>query len=228
MGWPQIIAAVASVALQKAATDKQQSQQKSLADQMTQYRLKKSDESTAATNKFLDTQRPEARAATTANAQQELAQGLDQSIGAAQAFEKPQNFAGKVTSDYTNRAATDEATLSSRLKTLVGNLSVMGAPARRDFDTSLKFGDAAGTVAGANKAADAVSDRYTTAINNVQPDPFLSFASQLAQGYGMATAGGGGATPFNVTGTGLKLPAGAVGSLGLKPATGSGLGLKFS
>lgn len=215
MSWPQIALAVASAALQYKSSQDQQRKQQDLADQMTQYRLSKSREGEAATNKFLASQQPEARAATNTAAEQAIAQGLNTSIGTAQAFEKPQNFAGKVTSDYTNRAASNEADLGNRLKTLIGNLSVIGAPAQRDFNTSLKFGDAVGSVGAANTAANNVGARYSTAIDNVQPDPYLDLAGQIAQGIGVGIAGRPKTLPIDYS----LVPGSTAPSTGLKPST---------
>lgn len=195
---PEVLAAApyifgaASTGLSLMAQQKQEKRQQSIADQMTAYKLSKARETEAATNKFLDTQVPEARAATTAAAQQEIAHSLDQSIGAAQAFEKPETFAGKVSPDYTSRKAANDATLSTRLRSIVNNLSTMGAPARRDFDTQLKLGQASGDVASANSAVNSVSpyfDREFERVGKEGPDPFLDFASQLAAGVGVGLAG---------------------------------------
>lgn len=185
---PTLLSVGSTVMQHMSQRDKQKRQSK-LADDMERYRMMKAREGEAAANKFLETQQPEARAATNAAAKEELQRGFEDSLGTAVAFEKPQNFAGKVTQDYSTRAGANQADLGSRLKSLIGNLATIGTPARRDFDTSLKYSDAAATLGAANQAADNVSQRYAQAIDQVRPDPFLNFASQLAKGGAIGLAG---------------------------------------
>lgn len=198
MGWPQIIAMAASVALQAKASHDAERKQDNLANQMTMYRMKKSQEGEAATKKFLETQTPQARAAENTAAANELHNSLDQSIGTAQAFETPHNFAGKVSDDYTRRAASNDQALGLKLKNLVNNLAAIGAPERRDFDTKLKLAQASGDVSAANSAAETVSGRFTDAMGNVRPDPFLTMGGQILAGYARSKP----KVPVIYTGTG--------------------------
>lgn len=183
-----IAGSVASAALQAKAASDQADKQQSLVDQMTQYKLQKSAEGQAATSKFLDTQDPAQRQAAVASTQQGIASNLQNSVKAAQQYQTPQNFAGKVSGDYTQRAASDAGTVADRLKRSIDQLSTIGAPAQTDLQRSLQLGQASTGVAGANSAAANVGNAFDTGINNVRPDPFLTLAAQIAGGAGKGLA----------------------------------------
>lgn len=188
---------VGSAALQSRAAEKQAKRQQELADQMNSYRLMKAREGEAATTKFLDTEAPEQRAVEMSATQGALASNLEKSVGAQQAFETPQNFAGKVSEGYGQRVASNEAATSDRLKRSIQQLAAIGAPGQRDLTRSLRLGEAAGGVGSANSAAGNVSNSYLTGINNTGADPFLMLASQLAAGAGRGVALKKGGVPSN-------------------------------
>jgi hypothetical protein len=197
----------ASAAISNQAQKKQEARQKQLIESMNAYKLQKSREGEAATSKFLASESPEAHAAEAVSSRDALAQNLNQAVGAQQAFETPQNFAGKVSTDYTNRVASNESTTAARLKRSIDQLAGIGAPGQSALGTSLRFGEAAGGVSAANSAANTVGGAYTDAAGNVRQDPYLLLASQIVKGAGQGYALRG-LTGTGVLGSGVPTSAG--------------------
>lgn len=209
---------VASTLLQGAAQSSAARRQKNIVDAMSAYRSQKAGEGQQAINNFLQTIQPGAKDAERTQVQDELRTGLDNSVGAVQKFQAPQQIAGKVSDDFDARTASNNATVSDRIKRAVDQLSIIGAPAEQGMREARRYGVTAGEVDATNSAANNVGARYQDALQTVRPDPFLSLASQLTQGAALAKAGGvfGAKTsPFTFApvltggGLGLKMPAGA-------------------
>lgn len=189
---PLTIAMMAgSTIMQGMAQRSAEKRQKSLSDAMTVYRMQKAGESQEQISKFLETIQPGAKEGERAQVIDELSQGLSDSVGAVRKFEAPQQIAGKVSDDYLNRRASNDASTGETIKRAIEQLSVIGAPGQTDMREARRYGQAATGVQSANQAANNVSGYYQQAIGNVRPDPFLSLGSQVAAGLGMASAMGG-------------------------------------
>lgn len=187
---------VASTALQGMQQRSVEKRQRNLADAMGAYRAQKAGEGRAAINQFLDTIQPGAKDSERTAIVKELEGSLSDSVGAVRRFEAPQNIAGKVSPDYEARRASNDQTLTETLKRAIGQLSVIGAPGQQGMREATRYGRTAGEVDAANTASNNVSAHYMQGIQSQAPNPFLSLASQLAQGasFGRAMLGGA-ATP---------------------------------
>jgi hypothetical protein len=180
----------ASFGAQQLAQSDVAGRQKRLLNAMTQYRTQRAANAQQEVEKFLDQQTPEARAAQNTSVQNELQTGLQDSVGAVQKFQQPTFTAGKLSSDYTNRVASNQATTADRIKAAISQLAGIGAPSEVGQVNARRYGQAATEVDAQQRAGVNVGARYQDAIANQRPDPFLSFASQLLQGASMASAGG--------------------------------------
>lgn len=189
-GWIAVAAAVASAVMSQQAQSGMEKRQKKLAEAMSNYQLSKSQESQAAIKGFTDTIQPDAKAAERTDINAELEQGLDSSVGAVRKFEAPQQIAGKVSDDFTQRTASNQGTVADRIRRAVQQLSIIGTPAEQGLRESRRLGVAAGTVDGANSAANNVGAAYMRGIQLQRPNPALSFGSQIFGG--LSRAGGGG------------------------------------
>lgn len=169
---------------EKRTTDRQNR----LADAMTNYRLGKSSESRAAIDKYLEKETPQARGEENTAVQSELAKAFASADPGT--FETPEAFAGRVSPDYTASRAAGKARTDERLRRSIDQLSRIGTPGRRALAESSRYGSAATDVDLANRSSANVSSAYANAINTARPDPFLSFASDLMLGLGLAGAGG--------------------------------------
>lgn len=222
MAWwvPYAMMAVSAVA-QGAAQNKADKRKQSLADQMGVFRSKKAEEGRAAIERFLKGVEPEARQEQTGKIQAELEQGLKESIGETMAFEKPDNFAGKVTDDYRRVRAAGQQRTDERLRRAIEQLKVIGTPRERAFQDAFRYGNAAREVGATTGASERVSREYARAIDQVQQDRFLSIASQLAQGLGMGMALKSSPAPEIA-----PIPEVGEGGLGMKLQTRPALGLR--
>jgi hypothetical protein len=190
--------------------------QERLSNAMADYSRTKYGEGRDAINQFLQTIQPQAKADERQQLTDELATGLNQSVSAARAVETPQTVAGAVSPDYQARVASNDADLTSRLKRAVSQLSIIGAPAQQGLAEARRFGVAGGEVDASNTAANNVGAAYNKGIELQRPNSFLTLASQIMKGVGLAR-GIGGFAP--------ALSAGAVMGSGLNPSAG-GIGLK--
>lgn len=143
--------------------------QKLIASQMGEYQTGKAKEGQASIEDFIKAIAPERRAADASDVTDELGAGLRQSVGAAQAFEKPDNFAGKVTDNYTNRVASNAAAVKDRLAKAMQQLAVIGSPAERNLRTQFRFGDTASAVDAANSAIGSSGRAFQGSIANQRP-----------------------------------------------------------
>lgn len=211
-----IAATGVSTLMQMSAQRSAAKKQNALANEMTAYRSEQAAKSRTAIEQFLNQQNPELRAQEKTQVTDELRTGLDQSVGAVKRFEPQQVIAGKVSDEYAGRQASNEAALGDRVRRAIEQLSGIGAPGEVGMREARRFGQTATGVDANNRAAANVSGRYMDAIGNVRPDPFLTFASQLVQGAGIA-AGSGAFSPKPASPAyGLQtLP---IGGLGLKPS----------
>lgn len=210
-----IAASVVGSGMQMMAQNSAAKKQKNLADQMSAYRSERSAKSREAIEGFLNQQTPEIRGQEKVQVSDELRKGLTDSVGAVQRFEAPQAIAGKVSGEYTDRRAGNESALGDRVRQAIEQLTGIGAPGEMGMREARRFGHTATGVDANTRAAANVGSRYQDAISNVRPDPFLSFASQLVSGVGMAA------------GMGAFSPKAAAPAFGLQtmPSSG-GLGLR--
>lgn len=180
----------ASALMQGMAQQSATKKQRALADQMAQYRSEQAAKSRAAIEQFLEQQTPEIKAQERSQVTDELRAGLQDSVGAVQRFEAPQVIAGKVSPEYQDRRTSNEAAVGDRVRKAIEQLTGIGTQGELGMREARRFGQTSSGIDANNRAAGNVSMRYSDAINQVRPDPFLSFAAQLAQGVGMAAAGG--------------------------------------
>src|SRR3972149_6195359 len=138
--------------------------QKRIIDAMQQYQTGKAKQGQKSIEDFLQTITPERRAAESADTRQELQRGLEQSVGATQAYEKPDNFSGKVSDAYSARRAEGDAATKERVRKAMEQLAVIGSPAEQGLRQQFRFGRAAGDVDAANAAIRNVTPAYEGAI----------------------------------------------------------------
>lgn len=171
--------------LQFAANREQQRRRQALANQMQAYQALKAREGNAVTSGYIEAQNPSARAAETESVRAELERGLKESMGTAQAFERPE-AAGKQSVRYMNTRALGNAEVETRLRSALENLARMNAPGERQLIDARRFNDAATTLNAAGTASRNVGDAYKFGINAAQPNKFLQFAGEVATGLGLA------------------------------------------
>lgn len=181
--------AVANLASQKELDERR----RKILDRMEEFQTGKARQSERSIDDFINAIDPARRAVQNADIRSELQQGLDKSVGAAQALAKPDNFEGRVTDNYTTRRAANDATTTERLKRAMAQLAVIGTPAERSLTTGFALGDAASGVDAANSAIRRTTSAYNTALNGQRPDAFLTFASDALGGMSRASASRGAA-----------------------------------
>lgn len=174
--------------LQMMSQQSAMKKQRALGDQMTAYRSERAAQSRAAIEPFLNSLNPEQRAAERTAVADELRTGLTDSVGAVQKFQAPQAIAGKVSNDFADRTATNQASTADRIKSAIEQLTGIGAQGELGLREARRFAQAGSNVAANAQAAGNVSGRYEDAMNNVRPDPFLNYASQVTQGAGQGYA----------------------------------------
>jgi hypothetical protein len=182
---PYILAGASAVASQRANTDLEE-RRRAIAQQMEDYQRGKAVKGEDAIQRFIDAVNPARRAADSSDIRAELQQGLEKSVGAAQALAKPDNFEGKVSENYLTRRASNDATTAERLRRAMQQLAIIGTPAERNLRTGFALSDSASDVDSANAAINASTPAYTRAINSLRPDRGLSLASQALGGASMA------------------------------------------
>lgn len=163
--------------------------QKKIIDAMRQFQVGKAQQGQRAISDYLDTITPEKRIAEKNAATSELEQGLRQSVGATQAYETPQNFAGKLSESYKTRAAEGSAATAERIGRAMKQLAVIGTPQEQQQTQGIRFGRAATDVDAANSAIRGVTPAYEGAISRVRPNPWDSFFAQALGGASNAYAG---------------------------------------
>jgi hypothetical protein len=214
---PITIALIAGgTALQGYAQNKAQKKQESLADQMALFQSKKAGEGRESIERFLKGVTPEARRAEAEGVRTELERGLGESVGTASAFEKPENFAGKISPEYAAVRATGQGRTDERLKRAMAQLSAINTPGQQALAESMRYGRSAGDVDAANAASQNVGRSYLQAIDQVRPDPFLTMVGQIMSGVGAS----GALSPLPAPD-----PSAASTALGLKAPTGPALGI---
>lgn len=170
--------------LQNQAQSDSADRQRNIAAQMGGYDKTQSAAALDATNKYLGTITPEARTQDLASAQGSIADRLGKGVSDVQGFEKGKDFAGKVSPSYTASAAAGDASNADRVKRLISNLSVIGAPGAVNMADASRYNVAAANVGSNMDAMNAVNKDYHAAINTVQPDPLMSFLGQAAGAFG--------------------------------------------
>lgn len=189
--------ALGSAALSESSNRDVSDRQQKIIEAMRQYQVGKAQQGQKAISTYLDTITPEKRIAEKNAATGELAQGLRQSVDATKAYETPQNFAGKVSEAYKNRATADTAATSDRISRAMQQLAVIGTPQEQQLSQGIRFGRAATDVDAANSAIRGVTPAYMGAISRVRPNPWDSFFSQALGGASNAYAGGRGGRPIS-------------------------------
>jgi hypothetical protein len=149
---------------------------------MENFQTGKAQEGQRSIERFIEAINPARRAVESSDIRGELQQGLEKSAGAASALSNQDNFAGKVSENYTGRRAANDATTAERLRRAMQQLAIIGTPAERGLRTGLALGDASGGVASANSSIGRSGRVYPQAANAQRPDPFLSFVSQALGG----------------------------------------------
>jgi len=162
--------------------------QKRIIDAMQEFQTGKARKGEAAIEKFLVESTPQARAAENQDVRSELQRGLGESVGVAQAFEKPDNFSGRVTEGYAGRSASNQAAVKERIRRAMEQLAIIGSPSERGLREQFRFGHAGGDVDAANSAIRNVVPAYHGAISQVRPNAFDTFAAQALMGAGLASA----------------------------------------
>ena len=187
---PWLVPMLASGALQFISQNDVARRQNRLQAAMDEYQRSKARESTAATERYLDTLRPESRAADVREERALAQQGLERSVGASSAFQTPNDYAGVMTPDFAGVRSVGRKVNDDRLKRAIEQLSTSGAVGGIGIRDATRFGRSASDVDAANSASRYVGSAYERDIANVRPNPLLGFASQLLSGYGTAVAGG--------------------------------------
>lgn len=185
-----LVLAGASAAVSSETQRELEGRRRAIAQRMEDYQVGKAKEGQKSIEKFIEAINPARRAAESSDIRGELQQGLDQSVGAAASLSKPDNFAGKVSENYTGRRAMNDATTSERLRRAMQQLAIIGTPAERNLRTGFSLSDAAGGVDASNAAIQSSGRAYNRAFESQRPDQFLNFVSQALGGASRASAGG--------------------------------------
>lgn len=151
-----------------------------------QYGLNQAAKSRASIDEYLARFSPEARERETADLRSEVAANLEKGMGVVQPFSAPQDFAGKVSEDYTRAKANATGAAQARVKKAMENLAVMGTPAVRAVADRPALNDASADVALANQAAARARAHYAGTMETVRPDAFTNFIGQVLRGVGQA------------------------------------------
>ncbi len=186
MSWWMVGSAVASALIQSKAQNDASDRQAGIADQMRAYNMPKSAAALDATNKYLGAIAPAQRTNDIAAAEATTAGRLNSGLADVQAFENKNNFGGKVNKAYTDSVEAGAASNADRMKKLIGNLSVIGAPGQVSLKNAGTYDASAANVGSNMDAINKVDPYYRAAINTVRPDPLLTFVAQAVQGAGMA------------------------------------------
>lgn len=159
-----------------------------LAKAMGEYKLANAGKQTSLVNKYLDGNTPAARADATMRATEEAKLGLEQSVGAAQAFAKPGEVGGKVSTAFKDAGAASADAASARNNKLIEALSKMRAPNLVQATNARRHGMAAGEIGGLKTAADTVGGAYGVDIAGVQANPWATMAGDALGGLGKGIA----------------------------------------
>jgi hypothetical protein len=198
--WVPYALVAAGTALNYQGERKAEKRRESLADAMAAFRSTKAGEGRASIEKFLSTVTPEARAQEGATERTALARGLTESVDATRGFETPQDFGGKVSTDYARVRAAGKERTDERLRRAISQLSTIGTPTQRQLNEAKRYGTAAGDVDVANSASTNVTGAYDRAIANTRTSSFSNLASQLLIGLGLGGFGAGALSAANRAG----------------------------
>lgn len=195
MSWAAVASMVASAVVQSMAQGDVERKQRSINDALTAYRKGKTGEAIAATDKYMNTITPEARAAeNAANVTQQQGEYAN-TVAGAKAYEPTKDFAGNVSSDYTNWRDAGKQRTADRVSNAVRSLGVMSAPTFNRLAEASRYGTAGAEVSGANSAINNVTPYYQQAMAMVKPDPIYNLLNTGLQAYGISSMMGGGGTP---------------------------------
>ncbi|TAK84365.1 MAG: hypothetical protein EPO20_14860 [Betaproteobacteria bacterium] len=183
---------IAGSLIKARADEKANKRKQAFADAIRQYQVGKTGEMQRATERLLEKQTPDARAAELAQLTAERAKSMDTGVGAAQAFDAPP-IAAKASSDYSaaNEAAANR--IAERTRRAIEQLAVMSAPGQQQLRHGLRFGAASGDVDAANAAIGNAARAGQTDISAVRANPWAHLAGDVmvGGGQGMLISGAG-------------------------------------
>jgi len=159
-----------------------------LAKAMGQYKLANAGQQTGIVDKYVGGDTPQARADATMRATDEAKLGLEQSVGAAQAFAKPGEVAGNTSQAFKDAGAASADAVSARNNKLIAALSTMRAPGLVNAENARRYGLAAGEVGGLKTAANTVGGAYETDMGNVVTNPWAGMTGDVLSGVGKGIA----------------------------------------
>ena len=183
--------------------------QKSIRNSMEAYQRSKTAENEAAVERLLAKQTPDARGAELAQVTADNAKSMQDTVGAAQAFNQP-GIAGNVSHEYKAAQEAEAANIAERTRRAIEQLATMGAPSEQQNKFNIRFGRSAGKVDAANRASDYVGRAYMSDIEGVRPNAILDMASQVGMGVGTGMLAGG-------FGGGAKVPSATPTDAGSAP-----------
>ena len=162
--------------------------QRELNKQLTSYKLGKSAESTAATEKYLASLTPEARKVENPALKAEAEKSARESLGTTMAYEKPRNFAGKTGTDYDAVLANEKAIKDQRVNRAIDQMTTLAVPTQRALADNVRFNTGATDVGQVNRNVRNVEGAYHNAMDLAQPNRVALYAGQVLRGMGLADA----------------------------------------
>lgn len=183
--WPALAILAASAFLKYRNDQNAVQRQESIRRSMEAYQRQRAGETEAATNALVAKQTPQARQDEAQAITADRTKSLQDTVGAAQAFNAPKS-AGVDTPAYTSTEAANADRISNRTKRAIEQLAVTGTPSEVQRKFGIRFGRAAGTVDAENRAGAYVGDAYKTDIANVRPNPLVAALAGGGQAAGQA------------------------------------------
>lgn len=187
--WVPLVIAAAGTAAKHLSDQQGLDRQTKLTDAMTQYRSGKAAEGRAAIENYTNTLEPAARKQQLAGIEDQLGQSLEKSIDTTKQYERPEDFGGKISSDYLTARAAGRGRTDERLSRAMEQLRVINAPRELGLQDSFGFSTAAGKVDAANTGANAVSRAYQAAIDRAMGNQALRRSGELGQMAGRSYGG---------------------------------------
>lgn len=167
---------------------------------MEAYQMIQAGKSRAASEKVIETQTPDRRAADMAAAEAARSDDLNSTVDRVKVFDASP-IAGNVSTDYREAQAAAAERVAERTRRAIEQMATIGAPEEVGLQHRLRLGRASGEVDAANKASANVGNAYLQEINNTLPDwrrklmgnTFLAVGSSgLGGSLGRSSPSGGG------------------------------------
>lgn len=220
------VSAVSQIASQRGVEKRQQQ----LAEAMRQYGVTKAGEQQAATQKYIDTINPEARAEQLTAAKGDVQRSIEQTVAeAVKAQPAGPGYGGRVSEDYARSRATGAEDTAAKIKRAIEQLSVGASTGKLATDDDVRLRRAAGDLQAAGTASSNVGNQYAQAIQTVRPNSGLTALGQLSGA--LATLGfanpAAASSPIALASKGAGIGGVGSGVLGLKASTVSPLGLRL-